>query len=178
MIRWLAVLVLGGCAADAPTAPEPRSYRTNAVPVASVALHDPADISGVWRMVDRLPGPRESDCATTQIAVQARGTGDATFVHSCKTTDGPGWVTRPVAMVYRGQGRYAAVGENALEMNELWVIWRDTSGRTSVFADPDGRFLWVLNRGGEISADRRQAAREILKFNGYDAAQLQEVSQR
>jgi apolipoprotein D and lipocalin family protein len=37
---------------------------------------------------------------------------------------------------------------------------------------PSGRAGWILNRTPTLRADRLQAAKDILAFNGYDLSQL------
>jgi apolipoprotein D and lipocalin family protein len=65
-----------------------------------------------------------------------------------------------------GPGRFVIAGQ------EWWVLWADGDYRTLVIGTPSGRFGFVLNRAGGISADRMRAAREILEWNGYDLAQF------
>ena len=55
---------------------------------------------------------------------------------------------------------------------ELWVIWMDEAVRTAVIATADGRAAFILDRKPEGGADRIEAAREILDFNGYDITRL------
>ncbi len=53
------------------------------------------------------------------------------------------------------------------------MLWVDEGYRTAVIGTPDGSFGFVLNRDAAIPADRMEAARRVLDFNGYDLAQLQ-----
>ncbi len=55
----------------------------------------------------------------------------------------------------------------------FWVLWVDEGYRTAVIGTPDGSFGFVLNRDATIPADRLEAARRVLDFNGYDLARLQ-----
>ena len=47
----------------------------------------------------------------------------------------------------------------------------------AVVGVPSGRAGWILNRTPEIRADRLQAARQVLEFNGYDLTKLLMVPQ-
>ncbi|WP_296432028.1 lipocalin family protein, partial [Yoonia sp.] len=49
--------------------------------------------------------------------------------------------------------------------------------RTAVVGAPNGRSGWILNRTPDIRADRLDAARDILEFNGYDLSRLEEMTQ-
>jgi len=48
---------------------------------------------------------------------------------------------------------------------------------TAVVGTPNGRAGWILNRTPEMRADRLEAARQVLAFNGYDLSRLQMVPQ-
>ncbi len=68
-----------------------------------------------------------------------------------------------------GPGRFAVVNQPG----PWWVLWTDTDYRTLVIGTPSGQLGFILNRDANLPADRMVAAREILDFNGYVAAQLQ-----
>ena len=55
---------------------------------------------------------------------------------------------------------------------DYWVLWVDEGYRTAVVGAPNGRSGWILNRDPVIPADRLQAARDVLAFNGYDLSRL------
>jgi apolipoprotein D and lipocalin family protein len=53
-----------------------------------------------------------------------------------------------------------------------WVLWADVGYRTLAIGTPSGRFGFILNRGGDLPADRMRAAREVLEWNGYGIGRL------
>ena len=57
---------------------------------------------------------------------------------------------------------------------DYWVLWTDEDYRTAVVGAPNGRSGWILNRTPDIRADRLDAARDVLEFNGYDLGRLKE----
>ena len=79
-----------------------------------------------------------------------------------------GWGGGTVPIKVSGPGRFAETGGR-----QFWVLWVDEGYRTAVIGTPDGSFGFVLNRDAAIPADRLEAARQVLDFNGYDVAQLQ-----
>ena len=50
-----------------------------------------------------------------------------------------------------------------------------TQAAGDVNNDRNGRFARVLSRTPEVRPDLMQAARDVLKFNGYDPAGLQPI---
>lgn len=62
-------------------------------------------------------------------------------------------------------GRFGVDG-----MADWWVLWVDGDYRTLVIGTPSGEFGFVLNRDDHMPADRLQAVRDIMRFNGYDPA--------
>lgn len=61
--------------------------------------------------------------------------------------------------------------------NVIWVLWIDEDHRTAVLGNPSGSFAQIINRTPTLRADRLQAAKDILKFNGYDLSQLKMTPQ-
>ena len=59
-------------------------------------------------------------------------------------------------------GRFAVKG-----LGDVWVLWADGDYRTLVIGTPSGQFGFVLNRDAVLPADRLNAVRDILRFNGY-----------
>ena len=78
---------------------------------------------------------------------------------------------RMVPVTPAGPGRFRRSDGQPGEA--FWVLWVDEGYRTAVIGTPDGSFGFVLNRDAAIPADRMEAARRVLDFNGYDLAQLQ-----
>lgn len=54
----------------------------------------------------------------------------------------------------------------------LVVLWIDEEFRTAAIGTESGRIGIVLDRDGQISADKAAAVREIFAFYGWDASRL------
>jgi apolipoprotein D and lipocalin family protein len=72
-------------------------------------------------------------------------------------------------------GRFDAVSQN--RRRNVWVLWIDEDHQTVVLGNPQGSFAQILNRTPTLRADRLQAAKDILEFNGYDLSQLKMTPQ-
>ncbi len=57
----------------------------------------------------------------------------------------------------------------------LVVMWVDDGFRTAAVGDAAGTWAAVIDRARPGGADRVEAAREILDFNGWDVSQIQSV---
>ncbi|WP_333712445.1 lipocalin family protein [Yoonia sp.] len=166
-----ALLVLTGCGVLTV-------YRDTDVPISSKAVFDVERYMGLWYEVARFPVPFEAGCVGVTAEYALRDDGTVSVLNICRNPDGSerarieGTAT-PVAPA-RLKVRFASV---PFVVGDYWVLWTDEDYQTAVVGAPNGRAGWILNRTPRIRADRLQAARDILAFNGYDLSQLEEVAQ-
>ncbi|HBZ45662.1 MAG TPA: lipocalin [Maritimibacter sp.] len=73
-----------------------------------------------------------------------------------------------------GQGRLSETGKLTLSTfaAPLFLLWIDVDNRTAVLGTPSGAPAIVLDRRAALPADRANAVRDILDWNGYDLGQL------
>jgi len=173
--RLLAVLALATLAACAPG----QAYRDTTVPISSVAMLDVERYAGRWYEIARFPVPFQEGCVATTADYTLRADGTLGVLNSCRE----GIVTGPLRQI---SGEAIVVGPGRLEVRftsvpfvnaPYWVLWVDEGYRTAVVGTPSGRAGWILNRDPQIPADRLEAARRVLAFNGYDLARLRMTPQ-
>jgi apolipoprotein D and lipocalin family protein len=160
--RLIALILLAGCAAKSP-APV-AGFRDTGTQVYSNAVLDNGKLVGRWQQVAEFAAPDARACRMggAEIANNARG---LTLAANLCLGGVPTRFSGPLAAA--GPGRFTVPkGE------PWWVLWADVGYRTLVIGTPSGRFGFILNRGGELPADRLRAAREVLDWNGYDLARL------
>lgn len=138
------------------------AYRNTSVPIYSSATLDETRLIGQWTQVGAFGG---AGCAAGAMAFQGEPGALSARYDLCLSAV---QVAGAGAMMRTGPGRYTLPGFDS----DLWLLWVDTNARTLVFGTPSGSFGFVLNRGGVLPADRAQALREILGWNGYDLAAL------
>lgn len=153
----LAVCFLAACVGKSADLPQ-GNYRPQGGQVYSSAVFDAARLPGRWRQVGTFG---LAHCQPGGVDIKKGGKASFRLCLGGRNIKGAGKV-QPV-----GPGRLAIAGQ------EWWVLWVDGDYRTLVIGHPSGDFGFVLNRGGNISADRMTAAREILEWNGYDLSQFQ-----
>lgn len=147
-----ALLAVAGCMA--PPAP---GYRDTTQPLSITTRAAPDLWQGTWHLRAATPGDGEAH----QFEFDA-----GRITPDCAPDCGTGWMVTPI-----GANRWQLTNGQG-QTRELWLIWIDDSRRTAAFGEPDGGYAWVLDRSASGGADRIQAAREILDFNGYDAGQI------
>lgn len=153
-------------------------YRDTSKPIASKAVFDPARYLGTWYEVARYPVFFERGCVGVTATYGMNDDGTISVLNICKNPDG--------SIKSRIEGSAEIVGPGRLAVSfpsvpfgasDYWVLWVDEGYRTAVVGAPDGKSGWILNRDPQIPADRLNAAREVLDFNGYDLSRLMEVPQ-
>jgi len=162
-ILLLAALGLVGCV---PTG----SYRDNERVISSKAVLDLPRMSGDWSVVGYFPTAFEIGCQDIDLALDL-----ASLERTCRAQ---GTITRQDKAPLRAVdvGRFQAQLDG-VGPTPLWVLWVDEGYRTAVIGEPQGRFAWIINRGGAIPADRWVAAQRILDFNGYVPVALVRLGQ-
>ena len=180
-MRFLVGLILLGGVACAP-APEPESelkvlssYRSFDSQIASQVNVTADRMVGDWVVRERFaeqPGPvsgMELDVLPGGALQWSVVGGDCTE-EVCFSTE------KLIFLEPRGQGRWRPVGEGLGGFDvELWVLWMDFDDRTMAIGTPDGRFGLILDKSATGGADRIAAARDIMKWFGYEVSRLEKV---
>lgn len=157
-LTLLVLLFLQACSRPEPV--EPAGFRAEGAPIYSSAVLQGDRLAGRWVQVATFARGGQPDCAPGSADIKAGQVRWALCL-----PDG----TQSGASGFRSDvpGRFAVA-----EMEAWWVLWADADYRTLVIGTPSGRFGFVLNRVAALPADRRQAVRDILRFNGYRAEDL------
>ena len=143
-------------------------YRDAASPIYSIAAFDQRRLAGRWDQVAAF-APRTNVECRPGGAEFARKAGALHLTYrlclSGRNMAGAGTVAAT------GPGRFAIAGKDGIDQ-DWWVLWVDEGYRTLVIGNPSGTFGFILNQGKTLPADRLQAAREVLDFNGYNVETL------
>lgn len=153
--------VLAGCTTQVVT-----GYRDPQVPMASLAVYDPARMAGDWVTVAAF-GAEAACGALSERWTQTAPTSLSVQGTACRNGVKRSFATRAQAS---GPGRFLRQMAGGTE--DIWVLWADADDRVAVIGTPDGRFGRVLARPGAARPDLVNAARSVLEFNGYDLSRL------
>ncbi|MGZ2257554.1 lipocalin family protein [Roseobacter sp. A03A-229] len=166
---WGFLYLCAGLAACAPT-PEP-GFRDTSVPISATTRFSPETFAGSWQVIEAYPTPLFPGCADQQWEA---GTDTATPRLIVYCGEEAAFDT-PMTVDPRGVLLLAS-SDLDVPGRALWVMWMDEDAETAVIGTPAGEMGWIVNRGPELRADRRAAAREIMAFNGYDITELREAA--
>ena len=173
MRALVLALLLSGCAVVDTVVPV---YRDTTAPISSKAVFEPTRYLGLWYEVARFPVFFENGCVGVTAEYGLRDDGLLSVLNICRNADG--------TERSRIAGTAEIVGPGRLKVSfpsvpfgaaDYWVLWTDADYETAVVGAPNGRAGWILNRTPDIRADRLNAARDVLRFNGYDISRLMEV---
>lgn len=154
MKRMIATLMLSACTAQ-EVAPPVVSFRDASAPLSGSTRFEASRFAGKWRALACI-GP----CALSESYVPA--------------TDGV-WLRHTAS----GTNDYTIVAPGVLKAQgadtKLVVMWVDEGFRTAAIGDAQGRWAAIIDRGNG-AVDRTKAAKEMLRFNGFDVTKLLEVT--
>lgn len=163
-MRLAASLVLAALALSA-CAPAPQGLRNAGTPISSAAAFDPARFADVWHVVAAYGG--EARCGPlSETWVRTGQTGYSVTGTRC----GPNG-----ARAFAETAALSGPGRIMRGREQLWVLWVDADYRVAVIGTPSGQFARVLSRTPGVRDDLMRAARDVLRFNGYDPAGLSPV---
>ncbi|MCG6884666.1 MAG: lipocalin family protein [Silicimonas sp.] len=146
------------------------TYRDRGVPISSMAVFQPERYAGTWYEVASFPTPFQKGCTRTRAEYGLLDDGRLSVRNTC--------VRGGALAVIEGSAQVTGPGRLSVRLNgvpfpaDYWVLWVDEGYRTAVVGSPSGRAGWILNRDPQIPADRLEAARSVLAFNGYDVSRL------
>lgn len=174
-LTGLALLVLlAGCA----SAPVPHAgFRAAGTPIYSNAVFQPDRLAGRWVQVADFAPAGAGACTARGLTVTPGVAGQLTVDADLCLGGETRRYTGPAAL--SGPGRISLAAADPTNIGaEWWVLWVDTDYRTLVVGTPSGSFGMILNRTGDLPADRMAAAREVLDWNGYDLSRMRAVGPR
>lgn len=159
----LAMLLLASACGELVEKSIPASkptLRNPSAPIWSIAQVDNSRLAGEWQ---QAAGFGAGSCQRGGLSI-GRSAGQMTAQGAICQNGERVAISGPFQPT--GPGRFRVAGQ------DWWVIWVDTDYRTVAVGTPDGRFGFLLNRGGALPNDRLRAAAEVFDFNGYKRENL------
>jgi apolipoprotein D and lipocalin family protein len=174
-MRLLAALaaaaILVGCA----------NSGTGVVPPKTVESVDLQRYQGTWYEQARLPMFFQRNCAQSEAHYELRSDGTLGVTNRCRTVDGDMQQVQGQAMVQvpgetnklwvRFDNWFSRLAPG-LTKGEYWVLYLDDDYQTALVGHPNRKYLWLLTRDQQISAQSRAILLEEARMRGYDTSEL------
>lgn len=154
---------------------------TGVVPPATVDSVDLKRYQGTWYEQARLPMFFQRNCAQSEALYELQEGGTIGVTNRCRTYDGD-------MQQVQGQAVAQVPGETSklwvrfdnwassllpgLTKGEYWVLYLDGDYQTALVGHPNRKYLWLLTRDQEISAQSRATLLEEARSRGYDTGEL------
>lgn len=139
------------------------TFRDLDAPIGATTRFDPVAFAGEWQIIASYT-PLRQETVSFSLASEASGL-------TLSSNEIP---------AYAGFYQFGAPGELIpidTRQERLIVMWVDDGFRTAAIGTPSGSFGVVLNRTGDIPADRALAAREVFSFYGWRVSELKRTVQ-
>lgn len=166
---------MAGCNTAPPSDASFTPARDTTVPLTSSTRFDPARFQGRWYEIEGTsPVIHGGGCVSSVfqfVSARPEVFDGQSADPSCPVSEDSNFqrmLYQPFR--YEGLGRFKSTKSF---IDEYWVLWVDEDHRTMAIGTESGRFGYILNRTSTLRADRLQAAREVLAFNGYDLTRLE-----
>ena len=166
-----AAAVLVGCA----------NSGTGVTPPKTVDKVDLQRYQGTWYEQARLPMFFQRNCAQSEAIYTLQEDGAIGVTNRCRTLEGD-------VQQVQGQAVPQVPGETnklwvqfdnwvsdllpGLTKGEYWVLYLDDDYQTALVGHPNRKYLWLLTRDLQISAQNRATLLEEARRRGYDTREL------
>ncbi|QDI75136.1 MULTISPECIES: lipocalin family protein [Leisingera] len=158
-------------------------YRDTNVPMTVQEDLDLTRYLGIWYEIARFPNSFEEGCEGVTATYSAREDGRISVVNRCRREglDGPVEAAEGVARV-RAPGKLEVnfvswLSWLPLTWGDYWVLDVTEDYSVAVVGTPGGEQGWILARSPELGAEELDAAKSVLRSNGYDPEALEMVPQ-
>ncbi|MEM0986451.1 MAG: lipocalin family protein [Pseudomonadota bacterium] len=174
----LAVLLLSACGGG------PSGRAADAPPLEAVASVDAERFAGLWYEIARYPNSFQSDCEGVTAEYTVLPNDKVGVVNTCRwgTDDGEPRSAEATATVMRGSnGARLFVNFAPIPLprgrGNYWIVYLEDDYQQALIGEPSGKFLWMLARTPEITAEARTKLDEAAMDAGYSLALLKETDQ-
>jgi len=143
-------------------------------PVQSVPQVDLARYVGTWHEIARFPMYFQNQCVGDVTANYSKmDNGKIKVINRCRTKDGEFDQAEGSASVVDNTGNAQLKVSFFWPFRaDYWIIGLDPEYRWAVVGNPNRKYLWILSRTKNMTADDLTAAKATALAQGYDLQQL------
>ncbi|MBM5572058.1 MULTISPECIES: lipocalin family protein [Deefgea] len=142
--------------------------------VQSVPQVDLARYVGTWHEIARFPMYFQNQCVGDVTANYSKmDNGKIKVINRCRTKDGEFDQAEGSASVVENTGNAQLKVSFFWPFRaDYWIIGLDPEYRWAVVGNPNRKYLWILSRTKNMTADDLAAAKATALAQGYDLQQL------
>lgn len=165
------VMLLSACSSSATQLAAPQT----------VAQVDLQRYQGTWYELARLPMFFQRNCAQAQAHYQLQADGSVAVRNSCQSISGEGLQASGEAVPQqaghtdklwvRFDNWFSRLFPEATR-GEYWVLYLDEGYQLALVGNPNRKYLWLLSRTPQVSAQTREQLIAIARERGYDTDAL------
>lgn len=144
----------------------------------------PVDLNryaGLWYEIGRYENGFEMGCEGVTARYTVREDGLVGVLNTCRQGDVAGMerTSEGKAKVVEGSGnaKLKVSFFGPFYLGDYWVLDRAEDYSWSIVGEPSGRYLWLLSREPEPSADVRETIMTRVRELGYDTELIRRVQQ-
>ena len=152
-----------------------------AEPPLTAGVVDLQRYQGVWYELARLPMFFQRNCVQAEAHYALQADGRLRVTNRCRTDKGE-WQEAHGEAVAQVEGQtdklwvrfdnwFSRLLPNVTK-GEYWVLYLDEDYRTALVGHPNRKYLWLLARDPEVSAETRALLLEQATLRGYDTREL------
>jgi apolipoprotein D and lipocalin family protein len=148
-------------------------------PLAAVPSVDLKRYVGKWYEIARYPNRFQKDCASDTTANYALlASGAIEVINSCRKADGSVNTVRGKAKIVDGAS-HARLKVTFFWpfYGDYWIIGLAPDYRYAIVGEPKRKYLWILSRTPQMSAQDHTEALEKIRSAGYDPDRLMRTPQ-
>ena len=127
---------------------------------------------GLWYEIGRYENWFERGCEAVTAEYRVRDNGAVQVINTCRvgSPNGPTKVAEGRAKVVAGSGnsKLKVSFFGPFFFGDYWVLDHDPDYAWSIVGEPSGRYLWLLSRTAEPSAETREVIDARVRELGYD----------
>lgn len=149
-------------------------------PVGNAAVPQPAKpvdlnrYAGLWYEIGRYENGFERGCEGVTAQYTVRDDGLVGVLNTCRqgAVDGPEKASEGKAKIVEGSenAKLKVSFFGPLYVGDYWVLDRADDYSWSIVGEPSGRYLWLLSRTAQPSAQTRETILSRTRALGYDLA--------
>jgi apolipoprotein D and lipocalin family protein len=171
IVGFMLLLLLGACSSSAapPSAPQ------------TMQQVDLQRYQGTWYELARLPMFFQRHCAQSEAHYQLQPDGSVAVLNSCLSLSGerlqasgqavPQQAGDSAKLWVRFDNWFSRLFPN-LTRGDYWVLYLDPNYQLALVGNPNRKFLWILSRTQQVSAQTREQLIKIARERGYDTDAL------